>query len=1314
MSTQEISPDTLTETAATHENTTDTATKATPKKRRCRLGRCLLWTTLGILLLPLAVLVGLSTEQGQHSALKLADRLIEPLAIGAVEGRLQEGLRLKQIAFNTQGVNVQAGQADLHIGFGCMLDYQACLENIALQDVTVNVDTSQLPPSQAQQTKEAVVINLPLLIALKKVSLDNIQVSVDDMDIALAHFHSGIHAEGKQFQIQASELRGLRLMLPPQAVESAEKNEKKAPEKREKVDWNAVKQTLSQPLLSKLEAFALPLDLNISRFEAQDIVIGQKNRNAHDEIGESELVNVAKVLLVAENDTHQIRLHQFDIESDKGNLSGQGSVALKDNYPLDISLHAKAVTVPQIDLPSSDIQAKLSGELFGTTTLEVQTQGAFSAQLAGEVQLNAEKTPLTLRLSSPKVRYPFQAKKGQDPLVVENFSLALDGDLLNYQLDSRLSLNGMGIPATNLALQGQGELTHFDLHSEIGALQGLAKLKGRLDWQDGIEWNAAIELANVQTHSLLPEWAATLSGKLISQGFAGRGEQGDKWAVSLSEMDLNGLLLQKKLALQGEVNLGGGQLLSVPQAQLLYGENRIALSGVLGEKSDFNADIHAPNLRGLLPELSASLQGKVKLLGKVSEPNIDLDLVADKVAYRDFKLQHLSAKGSVTTQSEIQGKLNLALKQLQIGDIRVENATVNAEGSERDHRLSLNSKGKPVGADFTLRGQFDRAKTAWIGQLANTLIRTEFGDWKNDQAVSIAYDNAKIQAEIGAHCWQNPRLGICFPRAFRAGAEGSVPFEIRRFDLAMVQPFLAENSRLSGVLSAKGNAAWFKDKAPQVEVEVNSDSVKFVQKIDYRSLPLTITPLKVNAKLADNNLQLKTQLRLQNNGSLNSDILMSDLAGRRALSGNIQLDKLSLSLISPLLGKGERVQGGIDAKLSLGGTALAPLLHGNLNLSGLKARANAMPFDITDGKLGLIFAGHRSTLSGSIKTPDSELKLDGDADWHNLAAWHTRVHAQANRFKVNVPKIARVEVSPNIEVKATPERLNLSGNIDLPWARIEVEELPESAVSVSGDEVIMDSRTARKKIGLADVPPQTKSGMAINADIKIHIGDDVKLNAYGLKTDLNGDLMVRQGAQGLGLYGQVYLKNGSYASFGQDLVIRKGMINFGGLPSQPSLDIEAIRNPEAIEDTNVTAGVKISGLADSPEVKIFSEPGMSQDQALSYILTGRSLESGGDASGNSIAAALIGMSLSKSSKLVGGVGSAFGLNDLSVTTAGIGDNTKVVASASLTPKFRVKYGVGIFAPLTELTLRYRLAPSLYLQWMSSINQAVDLMYRFEF
>ena len=56
------------------------------------------------------------------------------------------------------------------------------------------------------------------------------------------------------------------------------------------------------------------------------------------------------------------------------------------------------------------------------------------------------------------------------------------------------------------------------------------------------------------------------------------------------------------------------------------------------------------------------------------------------------------------------------------------------------------------------------------------------------------------------------------------------------------------------------------------------------------------------------------------------------------------------------------------------------------------------------------------------------------------------------------------------------------------------------------------------------------------------------------------------------------------------LLIRKGQISFAGLPSQPMLNIEAIRNPEAMEDSKVTAGVKVIGMASSPQVTIFSDP----------------------------------------------------------------------------------------------------------------------------
>ncbi|OOH89242.1 DUF490 domain-containing protein [Pasteurellaceae bacterium 15-036681] len=1316
-----MNKDNLPADADNHALQTEVSEQQTPSiKPRSKLRW--VWCTLLILLLIISPLIFLVTGSGQRTAVELADTFLDQLSVGKVEGSLQDGLTLSETRFQMDGLDIDLGQVDLHLDFSCLLDKQACIENIALKDATIVVDTSKLPKSEKQDDSQTNgEIRLPIGVSLKNVSVDNLSVSVDGMDIGLNHFHSGIHGEEKNINLSPTLIDGLTLTLEPAEVkEKIQETKIEIIEAKRAADWKAIKDQLSKPLLTKLDPIKLPLDFDVPEFKATNLHILQKVK-AKDgsEMPPVLVIKIPLVSLQAKSNEESVDVTQFDIQSDKGNVSGQGSLKLSGNYPLDWHLKASAPEFKELKIPASNADLTVSGELFGSTNLAVETNGAVKAAVKGSVQLAEPKMPLNLTILSDQVSYPFIPEKGTSPLKLQKVNIVLKGDLLNYQLDTSVNASSMNLPESSAQLKGRGELTHFTIHDlTLNALQGKANLQGKVDWANGVEWDSALKLDGVNTKSLAPEWAALLSGALESKGYAARGKDGTDWSVSVSKMDLHGNLQQKNLQLNGELKADNKTLLNVPNMNLIYGPNTINLKGILGDKSDFSAEIKAPNLQGLLPNLKASINGNVKMQGKLTEPTLDLDLIADNVAYEQLKLQHLTAKGKIAAANQIQGDLAVNLRQFNYDNVKVDSASLEAKGSEASHTLKLVSKGEPVGANLQIAGKFDRNSETWTGQLSNVAIQSPVGEWKNDKLVQVNYNNKQINANIAAHCWRNPKLNICFPQAFNAGKEGKIPFEIKQFDLAMIQEFLDKDSQLTGIVNAKGDAAWFTNKQPQVNVELNSNAIKFSQKVDYRQFPIILSPIKITANVADNNLKLKADVKVENNGRLTSDIVMNDLANRRTLSGNINLDKLNLKLGSPLLSSGEKVDGDINARLTVGGTALSPLLYGNLNLVGLQAKSNAMPFDITGGGLTLNFNGATSTLKGNIKTPESNLVLDGDANWQKLDAWYTRVSAKANRFRVNIPNMAKVDVSPDIDVKATPKEVILGGRIDIPWARIEVEELPESAVNVSGDEVIMDGSAKNKRSfqlsNSSKNAPITDTGMAVKADITINIGDDVKIDAYGLNTSLNGMLKVRQGNKGLGLYGQVNLKNGTFASFGQDLVIRKGLITFTGLPSQPTLDIEAIRNPEAIEDANVTAGVKVTGIADSPDVKLFSMPAMSQEQILSYILTGHGLEGGDAGSSNSIAAALIGMSLSKSSKTVGSVGSAFGISDLNVTTAGIGDNTKVVVSGSLSPKFKVKYGVGLFAPLTELTLRYRLMPNLYLQSVSSINQAIDLLYSFEF
>ena len=93
---------------------------------------------------------------------------------------------------------------------------------------------------------------------------------------------------------------------------------------------------------------------------------------------------------------------------------------------------------------------------------------------------------------------------------------------------------------------------------------------------------------------------------------------------------------------------------------------------------------------------------------------------------------------------------------------------------------------------------------------------------------------------------------------------------------------------------------------------------------------------------------------------------------------------------------------------------------------------------------------------------------------------------------------------------------------------------------------------------------------------------------------------------------------------------------------------------------------------------------------------------------------LIGVGTSQGSGILSEVGDAVGLRGLGVDTTGTGDSQQVVVSAYVLPGLQVKYGVGIFDSLATLTLRYRLMPRLYLEAVSGVEQALDLLYRFEF
>jgi translocation and assembly module TamB len=224
-------------------------------------------------------------------------------------------------------------------------------------------------------------------------------------------------------------------------------------------------------------------------------------------------------------------------------------------------------------------------------------------------------------------------------------------------------------------------------------------------------------------------------------------------------------------------------------------------------------------------------------------------------------------------------------------------------------------------------------------------------------------------------------------------------------------------------------------------------------------------------------------------------------------------------------------------------------------------------------------------------------------------------------------------------------------------------------------------------------------------DVTVVVGEDeVSFSGFGVTGNLEGTLRI---GNNLDTRGALQLVEGRYEAYGQELDLRRARLVFVGPLSEPYLDIEAVRRVD-----NVVAGIRLSGPVSAPRTEVFSEPEMPQTDALSYVILGRAPQSRGDEGQMSRAA--ISLGLTQANKVTQGIGEEFGIRNLTLEAEGSGDESAVVVSGYLTDELSIRYGVGIFQPITTVALRYDIGRYFYLEAASGLAASLDIFYTRDF
>jgi translocation and assembly module TamB len=313
---------------------------------------------------------------------------------------------------------------------------------------------------------------------------------------------------------------------------------------------------------------------------------------------------------------------------------------------------------------------------------------------------------------------------------------------------------------------------------------------------------------------------------------------------------------------------------------------------------------------------------------------------------------------------------------------------------------------------------------------------------------------------------------------------------------------------------------------------------------------------------------------------------------------------------------------------------------------------------------------------------------------------YLELHIEGESAKViNWPEY-RAWASPDLNLTISADAATVSGTIVMPRADIEVRSLPESAVQVSPDVIV-----------LGQVAPE-ETGMRIAGEVDLVLGDAVRIDAFGLEARLTGGLSLRLVPERpITARGQIVLRDGILGSFGRNLTLRDGELTFTGPLDDPLVDALAVREFDN-RDEPVTVGLQLSGRATNLTTTLFSQPAMSDADILSYLIAGRPLEQSFALGTGAINDAATTFGVNPAGLLVGQVGRMVGLDELSVTTDA-DDATGLVAGTQINDRLYARYTYNTFSRLGVLLLRYRLSDQFTLEAGAGDDQSIDILYTIE-
>ncbi|RKU02438.1 hypothetical protein C7H84_15615 [Burkholderia sp. Nafp2/4-1b] len=780
----------------------------------------------------------------------------------------------------------------------------------------------------------------------------------------------------------------------------------------------------------------------------------------------------------------------------------------------------------------------------------------------------------------------------------------------------------------------------------------------------------------------------------------------------------------------GVVQLVGTRILP-SNATLSIAGNHVDLRGSFGAPGDrLRFVVDAPELERLGFGMQGLVQAQGDLTGSFAHPNVTATYKAQHVVIGSNRI------GVAQGRADIRDGANGALvftadaTDVALGSLQLKSLRANLDGTRAKHTLDASALGMAGGRviDLTLAANGgvveSRDGMRWDGTVTRLANRgTPSVALQSPLAVSAGAGRVTLGAtRLTLEGAAIDLKSFVFDHGQMRSAGTVRDASVARF-LEVRQALTGQRPpvRTDVVLDADWDFSLGANATGYVQVKRRGGDVTIETGRGIASLGLTDLSARASF-VPGNRLNVVALAKANRVGKLDANVTVPfalrdgvfGVVDDGPLSGRIDADIPSLKATGNLFGPSYLLGGRAALNLTIAGTPVKPNVSGMLTGDDLSATLVDQGVQLKDGIVRVKLA------ENLVEFQQVEFR-GGDGTLRAIG--RVRLDGEA-------PDLTASIVADKLELFAAPDRkLSLTGKAtvanDGPRGALSIDgkfvvdralfDLPEqSAPHLSDDVVIVrPDGTVRGDVqtGTAAAKPQKVAdkpapSLAPRANIDIGLGNDFRFKGHGADLGLRGTITVMS-APGVPLraIGNVRVTEGStYTSFGRKLAVENGFFTFNGPVSNPGINILAMRRNQEVE-----AGVQVTGTIQSATVKLVSEPNVTDNEKLSWLLFGHGTDQGnnvGQQNAMTAALALLGSATGKR------VAQSIGLDEFSIGRSDVGltDSQVVQISKAINERFVLGYEQGLQSASNAFKATINLTRFWSVSAYGGTFQGVDLNY----